>query len=48
MVIGAIRPIHSTKWYLNNWFEVLSTRVTLIQTLVSQLVGTNKQPINSS
>ena len=45
MVIGAIRPIHSTKWCLNNWFEVLSTRATLIQTLVSQLIGTNKQSI---
>ena len=30
---------------LNNWFEVLSTRVTLIQSLVSQLIGTNKQSI---
>ena len=48
MVIGAISPIHSTKWYLNNWVEVLSTRVTLIQTLVSQLIGTNKQSIESS
>ena len=47
MVIGAIHPIHSTKC-LNNWFEVLSTCVTLIQTLVSQLIGTNKQSINSS
>ena len=33
---------------LNNWFEVLSTRATLIQTLVSQLIGTNKQSIKSS
>ena len=47
MVIGAIHPIHSTKC-LNNWFEVLSTCVTLIQTLVPQLIGTNKQAINSS
>ena len=28
---------------LNNWFEVLSTCVTLKQSLVSQLIGTNKQ-----
>ena len=48
MVIGAICPIHSTKYCLNNWFEVLSTRATLIQTLVSQLIGTNKQSIKSS
>ena len=47
MVIGAICPIHSTKC-LNNWFEVLSTCVTLIQTLVSQLIGTNKQSIRGS
>ena len=46
-VIGAIHPIHSTKC-LNNWFEVLSTCVTLIQSLVSQLIGTNKQSIKSS
>ena len=33
---------------LNNWFEVLSTRATLVQSMVSQLIGTNKQSINSS
>ena len=33
---------------LNNWFEVLSTHVTLLQSLVSQLIGTNKQSIKSS
>ena len=33
---------------LNNWFEVLSTCVTLIQSLVSQLIGTNKKSIKSS
>ena len=43
----AIRPIHNTKC-LNNWFEVLSTHVTLAQTLVSQLIGTNKQSIKGS
>ena len=47
MVIGAIRPIHSTKC-LNNWFEVLSTRVTLVQSLVLQLIGTNKQSIKKA
>ena len=33
---------------LNNWFEVLSTCATLVQSLVSQLIGTNKQSIKSS
>ena len=31
-----------TQCCLNNWFKVLSTRVTLLQSLVSQLTGTNK------
>ena len=31
--------------HLNNWFEVLSTRVTLLQSLVLQLIGTNKPSI---
>ena len=30
---------------LNNWFKVLSTGATLEQSLVSQLIGTNKQSI---
>ena len=34
--------------YLNNWFEVLPTHATLMQTLVSQLIGRNKQSIKSS
>ena len=33
---------------LNNWFKVLSSCVTLLQSLVSQLIGTNKQPIKCS
>ena len=33
---------------LNNWFKVLSTRVTSLQSLVSQLIGTNKQSIKCS
>ena len=33
---------------LNNWFKVLSTRVTLLQSLVSQLIGTIKQSIKCS
>ena len=31
--------------YLNNWFEVLPTCATLMQTLVLQLIDTNKQSI---
>ena len=45
MVTGEIYPIHSTKWWLNNWFEVLSTRATLTQyTGVS--INWYKQEIN--
>ena len=31
MVTGEIHPIHSTKWCINNWSEVLSTHATLTQ-----------------
>ena len=33
---------------LNNWFKVLSTCVTSLQSLVSQLIGTNEQSIKCS
>ena len=33
---------------LNNWFKVLSSCVTLLQSLVSQLIGTNKKSIKCS
>ena len=33
---------------LNNWFKVLSSCVTLPQSLVSQLIGTNKRSIKCS
>ena len=38
-------PIHSTLWCLNNWFEVLPTCVTLIQTL-GVTINWYKQAIN--
>ena len=45
MVTGEIYPIHSTKWCLNNRFEVLSTCATLTQdTGVS--INWYKQEIN--
>ena len=33
---------------LNNWFKGLSTRATSLQSLVSQLIGTNEQSVRCS
>ena len=40
--------LFTAQCYLNNWFKVLSSRITLPQSLVSQLIGTNKQSIKCS
>ena len=40
--------LFTAQCYLNNWFKGLSPRVTLPQSLVSQLIGTNKQSIKCS
>ena len=47
MVIGAIRPIQTTKC-LTIGLKCYQHASLLIQTLVSQLIGTNKQSIKSS
>ena len=40
--------LFTTQCCLNNWFKELSTCVTLLQSLVLQLIGTNKQSIKCS
>ena len=47
MVIEQFTPFMA-QCYLNNWFKVLSSRVTLLQSLVSRLIGTYKQSIKYS
>ena len=47
MVIEQFTPF-TAQCYLNNWFKVLSSRVTSLQSLVSRLIGTYEQSIKYS